>query len=299
MNEALKSRLIGALVLLGAALILAFLLPRPDRLVLDEGARRVTIDLHEPGAAAEVANAAQLTPPVIAAPEPLPSTVEAAENAAVAEPRIEEPAEASTGLRMRQTESLAPPPVAAHEDLSSPRAPPLRLKAADHLEASRDAVVPPQAATAAVAPATTAAPTAPAPKPEARTDARSELKPEAAPKPAPKPAPPPALKPAPPETVALAPPPPSAASPAPAPAPATGAARWSVQVGSFSDVKNARQAESRIRGAGLPCVVALIDTAKGKLYRVRIAPLGSESQAAAARAKAQALGFDAATVRQD
>lgn len=60
--------------------------------------------------------------------------------------------------------------------------------------------------------------------------------------------------------------------------------RWWVQIGSYSDIANARQVEARLRELQQPAVVAPIDTAKGTLYRVRGGPYASETQAQAAHA---------------
>lgn len=59
---------------------------------------------------------------------------------------------------------------------------------------------------------------------------------------------------------------------------------WWVQIGSYSDIANARQVEARLRELQQPVVVAPIDTAKGTLYRVRSGPYTSETQAQAAHA---------------
>lgn len=73
----------------------------------------------------------------------------------------------------------------------------------------------------------------------------------------------------------------------PTPAPLTsplpsGSASWWVQVGSFSDIANARLAEQRIRELGQPAVLAPVETPRGTLYRVRGGPYAGEVQAQAA-----------------
>lgn len=288
MNDALKQRLVGALVLLGAALLFAFLLPSPGKLAMEEGTRMATIDLHAPEGGVELVDAARVTPPVIAAPAPR-AGADSAETAATAvngEPDVQDPA---PGKR------AAPPTY---------RAPPLQLKSADRLQH-----VPPVPSLAM-----TGKPVEkPTEKPAAKLGEKPVAKPSLAPAvPAARPATPPAMVATAPAVKPLAPPaaasvPAKPATPTPGPTttaaapatqPATGA-RWSVQIGSFSEVGNAKQAESRIEAAGMPCIVLLVDTPKGKLYRVRIGPLPGEGEAQAARSKALQLGFGTATVRQD
>lgn len=254
MNDALKQRLIGALVLLGAAFLFAFLLPSPGQLAVEKGTRKATIDLHAPQRSVEVGDAARLTPPVIAAPGSAPAA--GADSAEMAAGSVSgEP----DGEAVQEPALAAGPPPTFH-------APPVQLKPSERLR-----VVPP-------------------PKPAPTTVAEATPTQPAAPK-APAPAKPAA-------TVASAAQPPAAAPASSTPTPAKDA-RWSVQIGSFSEVDNARQVESRIQAAGLPVSVAPVTTDKGKLYRVRIGPLSGEGEARAAQAKALQLGFAAATVRHD
>ncbi len=92
-------------------------------------------------------------------------------------------------------------------------------------------------------------------------------------------------------------PPPPAATAAPVAAPGDGA-RWWVQVGSFSAIENARQAEAQLRRMGEKSLIAPIETARGTLYRVRSGPYSSESLAKAAQAQAVRSGYtDAQVVR--
>lgn len=289
MNELMKRRLIGALVLLLMALGLAFLLPEPGPGRREDGVRRVTIDLQNPQAE-RVVEGDRVMPPVIAAPPPTETAMAESSAAFEPEPEIEEPGYdagdnrlATAPVTIKPSESLAqaapgqspmPAPVA--------KAPPVQLKQADSLhdfpgmEPVAPAAVPPPPKPARPAPALP--PVAAAQPPKAPV---AEVAP-------PKPA---APRPVPPKPVVTPP-------PAPAPA-ATGKIRWSVQVGSFAEIGNARIAESKLKAAGLPTQFGPVDTAKGVLYRVRVGPLADEAAAASARAKALQLGFAQATVRKD
>lgn len=286
MNEVLIRRLIGALTLLLVALGIGFLLPSPEPPRPEDGLKRVTIDLQS-AEIVETLPAAPDTalPPVIAAPEALPESAVLVEAAGDAEP-MEAPASVPRNAPSRKEAPAAPPAVVAAEtpaQRSQPKAPPVQLKATETLKL-------PPPATPAVAP-------------------KPATPPPAAP-PSQKPAAPPAVAavPAPAEPAAAkAPekPPAVAARPAVTPEPSKPAAatpavgRWYVQVGSFSDIANARDAEGKLRSAGLPTVLSPIETSKGTLYRVRIAPLSGEAQAVAARGKAQQLGFAQAIAKPE
>lgn len=93
-------------------------------------------------------------------------------------------------------------------------------------------------------------------------------------------------RPAPPPAVATKPAPSAETKPAQVaaakPPAAKGGPSWWIQIGSYSDITNARQVETRLRELQQPAVVAPIDTAKGTLYRVRGGPYASESQAKSA-----------------
>jgi DedD protein len=126
----------------------------------------------------------------------------------------------------------------------------------------------------------------PVPKPAPTPVAPLPPKPEVA---VAKPAPAPVVKPEPAKPVATK----------PEPAKPAGKERWSVQVGSYADLTNARTAESKLKAAGLPTQFGPVDTAKGVLYRVRVGPLADEAAAQAAKAKTAQLGFTGANVRRD
>jgi len=87
------------------------------------------------------------------------------------------------------------------------------------------------------------------------------------------------------------------APPAKATAPAGQAApqrKLYVNVGTFGDADNARRAEASLREAGLPVHVRQLRGAGGrKLQSVRVGPFGSASQANEAARKARALGLEA------
>jgi len=303
MNDPLKRRLTGALVLLLLALGLAFLLPDPDRPRVDQDLRQVTIDLRHPEPSAAPAGE-PLTPPSIAAPPPAAPLPQNEVAAAGEEPRIEieeplpghSPA-APPPLSIRPSESLGQESQDRGVAPSPPQAaPPVQLR---HSEVLQDLQPPP----VQPAPALAALPPQPQPKPQPLPQAKPVPPPSATPKPLPppvvaaaKPATPPAARPEPPpvKPEPAKPQPPVASPSAPA-----GKTRWTVQVGSYSEIANARNAEARLKAAGLSTLMSPVDTPKGTLYRVRVGPFGSEAQAQAARSKATQLGFAQATIRKD
>ncbi|AXQ29460.1 SPOR domain-containing protein [Solimonas sp. K1W22B-7] len=312
----MKNRLIGALVLLAVALLMAFLLPKPGHVERDEGLRRVTIDL-DGGPQEPVVEGDRVTPPVIAAPDPALEDPLAGESAAVVDG---EPEGAEAGMDSDSRMAAAPVSIRSSDSLEQAapgrvlpapvaKAPPVQLKQDDSLHhlpdvpaqaraeapaPSRRAMPPPVAAAAAPAAPTVAAKPVPSLPPPA-APAKPLSKPEVAQVPKPvEPAPVAKPKPAPKPEIAAAKP----VEP-PKPGPVAGKERWSVQVGSFAEIGNARTAESKLKSAGLPTQFGPVDTAKGVLYRVRVAPLADEAAAKAAKAKAEQLGFAQATVRKD
>lgn len=286
MNEVLIRRLIGALTLLLVALGIGFLLPSPEPPRPEDGLKRVTIDLQS-AEIVETLPAAPDTalPPVIAAPEALPESAVLVEAAGDAEP-MEAPDPEPKEVPAAKEAPATPPAVAAAEtpaQRSQPKAPPVQLKATETLK-----LPPPATSAAAPKPAT--------PPPAAQPSQKPAVPPVVAAVPAPA-APAAAKAPDKPAAVA-AKPAVTPEPPKPAAAPRAGG-RWYVQVGSFSDIANARDAEGKLRSAGLPTVLSPIETSKGTLYRVRVAPLPGEAQAAAARGKAQQLGFAQAIAKQE
>lgn len=316
MNEQLKHRLIGALVLLAVALLMAFLLPKPGHVERDDGVRRVTIDL-DGGTSSPVAQGDRVTPPVIAAPAPGDESASAGDpvEALDGEPEIDESGlaageedgrMAAAPVAIRPSDTLAQ--AAPGRVLPAPgKAPPVQLKQDDRLQGLPNVTPPPQqAAVAPVAKPPMSEPVPAQPEIAARPKleppvARTPLEAPAAkpPAPAPKPVPAPAVPPQPkPDVAAAKPVPAPAAKPAESAKPA-GKARWSVQVGSYAALENARIAETKLKAAGLPTQFGPVDTAKGVLYRVRVGPLADEAAAQAAKAKAVQAGFAQATIRTD
>lgn len=102
---------------------------------------------------------------------------------------------------------------------------------------------------------------------------------ETAPPPAPVPAPVPAAAPA-----------PVAATPAPAPQPlpaSAGGGRYVVNVGSFSNLANARALADKLRAAGLPVTSESVDVGGKPAMRVRVGPYAERALAEAARQRAE------------
>jgi len=125
--------------------------------------------------------------------------------------------------------------------------------------------------------------------PVVAVDAATGLPEPAAPTPAPAPAPAP---------VAAAPP---APTPAPAPLPATAAGgRYAVNVGSFSNLDNARALADRIRSSGLPLTSEPVDVAGRPAMRLRVGPYGDRAAAEAARIRVQTVtGGEAMVITLD
>ncbi|HEY0917025.1 MAG TPA: SPOR domain-containing protein [Solimonas sp.] len=308
MNEQLKHRLIGALVLLAVALLMAFLLPKPGHVERDDGVRRVTIDL-DGGTSSPVAQGDRGTPPVIAAPAPGDESASAGDpvEALDGEPEIDESGlaageedgrMAAAPVAIRPSDTLAQ--AAPGRVLPAPgKAPPVQLKQDDRLQGLPNVTPPPQQA--AVAPVAKPPVSVPVPA-QPEIAARPKLEPPVARTPVEAPAAKPPAPVAPPQPkldVAAAKPVPAPAAKPAEPAKPAGKARWSVQVGSYAALENARIAETKLKAAGLPTQFGPVDTAKGVLYRVRVGPLADEAAAQAAKAKAVQAGFAQATIRTD
>jgi len=272
MDEALKRRLIGALILIIAVFIISLLLPRPGVVHTDENNQRVTLDLTgntpEPVAAAPTP-----VPPVIAAtPTPVDSGAgNNADNANTA-PEIEEPP------------LPAPTPTAPVVTQSAP-------------------VVEPAKPVVAVKPA-------PAPTPEktevAVVESPRELKLEESLKTKPTPEKPKAkpVEKAPPKVVAKpAEPVTPKVVPKPAPTvvakPATATpakSRWYVQLGAFNDIDKAHQLLDKLKAKGLKGIISPLDSAKGTLYRARLGAYPTQDQAKQAQASAAKLGYTGSVI---
>jgi cell division septation protein DedD len=127
--------------------------------------------------------------------------------------------------------------------------------------------------------------------PLAAVDAATGL-PEPAPSPSPTPAP-----------VAATPTPPPAATPEPAPAPlpaSTAGGRYMVNVGSFSNLANARVLADKLRSRGLPLSSESVDVGGKPAMRLRVGPYGDRTAAEAARLRVESVtGGPAAVVALD
>ncbi|MFC4253258.1 SPOR domain-containing protein [Sinimarinibacterium flocculans] len=134
-------------------------------------------------------------------------------------------------------------------------------------------------------------PPAPASTPTARPTTRPTPKPSARPPATPSPSP----TPAPAATATPRPTPVVTATPRPQPTAAAGADAggeiWWVQVGSYADIGNAREAEARLAALGQTVIVAPIETASGTLYRVRAGPYTSAARAQAAHEQVVRAGM--------
>lgn len=126
------------------------------------------------------------------------------------------------------------------------------------------------------------APVAVATAPPAAAPAVATPKPEPAPAPAPRQAPPPAA-PAPVVAAPVAAPRPQPA--APTPRPAAAGVGWVVQLGAFSKPADANALRDSMRSAGFSAFVEQVPTDRGTLSRVRVGPVAS--RAAAEQLKAQ------------
>ena len=88
-----------------------------------------------------------------------------------------------------------------------------------------------------------------------------------------------------------------AATPTPAPLPASAAAgRYVVNVGSFSNLDNARSLADRLRAAGLPLTSESVDVSGKPAMRLRVGPYGDRTAAEAARLRVESVAGGSATV---
>ncbi len=259
MNDVVKRRAAGALVLVGLAFIGVSLLPGVGETPGEEGVKVVVIDLD--------ADAKPVAPAAVDLAEP-PVTVAAAPDVTALPVEAEAEADGTDSLPDPGQE---PAPVAAEAPLT-PVTP----------------VTPTQAQAPAQAPAT---PGRPGLK-------LAETIAAPTPRPAEKPIDKPRSAPADPPVVAVAPPAPRPVTPAVAPAPApvapvaaAPASRWFVQVGGFADIKNARSVQDRLKGLGQSSIIAPMESAQGTLYRVRAGPYASREAALAAQQRLVSGGF--------
>ncbi len=274
MDEALKRRLVGVLVVAVVVFIISLLLPHPGTVKTDGNNQRVTLDLT--GKEPEPMHTAPTpVPPVIAAaPAAANKPPEATSSNDGTPPQIEEPP-VTSGLPAESMTDDEPPAKAqkpADIAVAKPALPPAKPK--------------PATVVAAAAPEKPA-PAKAEPKPALKLEDSLKQKPAAAKldKPADKAAPKPADK-----------TPAAVAKAAPA-APAK--THWFVQVGAFTDIAKARQALDKLGSKGLKGIISPLDSAKGTLYRARIGPLASRDQAKQAQDQAAKLGFTGSSVLED
>lgn len=246
MDEVLKKRLIGAAVLVLAALLISLLLPRPGQAPeLEPGQQSVTIDLNAPPPATD----AERPPPDLTTVAPLDAApAEAAETPEATSPPGElAPASAET-----------PPPQAAEP--AKPAVPALKLDSRLSTPPTKPEPV-----------------KAEAPKPAEKPET---ARPEPV-KPVPAPVTPPPARPA------------TAAKPDKAEKP------WYVQIGSFSDIGNARQVLDKLKSAGYAGLISPTETRSGTLYRARVGPYAGRAAAETAREKLGGQGIKGAALVQE
>jgi cell division septation protein DedD len=128
-----------------------------------------------------------------------------------------------------------------------------------------------------------------------------EPAPSATPTPAPVAATPPPAAATPPPAAAT---PPPAVTPEPAPAPplpaSTAGGRYMVNVGSFSNLANARVLADKLRARGLPLSSESVDVGGKPAMRLRVGPYGDRTAAEAARLRVESVtGGPAAVVALD
>ena len=122
-----------------------------------------------------------------------------------------------------------------------------------------------------------------APNPEPRPTPKPEPKPAVEAKPAPAPEPVPKLDPA------------SLPKPAAGPAMKSG---WAVQLGAFSQRDYAKRLEQEVKGKGFATYVVTHKRADSTLYRVRVGPAETRSQADALAGKLAAAGYKGQVIAQ-
>lgn len=286
MDEALKRRLVGVLVVVVAVFIVSLLLPHPGTVSTDENNQRVTLDLtgKEPE-------------PVHTAPTPVPPVIAAAPTtAAVSPPAATEPSNDDN-----KPPQIEEPPVATSlpaESMTDDDAPPAKSqKPADNAPA-KPVTPPTKPKPETVVAAVTTEKSAPAkaePKPALKLEDSLKQKPTTVTpaKPAEKALPKVAAK------AAVVPAKAATATTSKPAAPAGAKTHWFVQVGAFNDIAKAHQVLDKLSPKGLKGIIAPLDSAKGTLYRARIGPLASRDQAKKAQDEAAKLGFAGSSVIED
>ena len=272
MNDTLKRRLVGLLVLLVLVFVLSWLLPDNWPESGEKGVPSTTLPLAVNPLDGSSSGAAQSAAvPADAATAVAQNTPAAANSAA--------PARASAlPESVDSVDSSAPPLPSASTPAAA--APPKPVTAVAPIP--RAATVPPD-----IKPA----PKPPAPKLAQVQPPAAKLPPPvaAAPPVAPKPVPPPV--PAAPKVAAVVPPPPVVSSAA------TQAKLWFVQIGSFADQGNAQTTLNLLQNIGYRGESTSITNASGTaLYRVRLGPFPSEAVAQQAFDKVSHQGYPQARV---
>lgn len=280
MDEAMKRRLVGVLVIVVLVFLISLLLPHPGTVKTDGNNQRVTLDLggKEPE---ELHTTPTPVPPVIAAaPAPTEPKPASAENNGPP-PQIEEPPVSNNlpAESMTDDEPPQPPKPQKPAEVASPKPATPTAK--------------PKPETAVAAAAEKPAPAKVENKPAQKVEDSLKQKPVAAApaKPAEKTPPKPAAKP--PVEVA------KAAPPAAKPAAAPGKSRWFVQVGAFTEVANAHQVLDKLNAKGLKGLISPLDSEKGTRYRARIGPFATRDLAKQAQDKAAKLGYAGSSVVED
>jgi DedD protein len=271
MDDKLKRRLAGAAVLLLATFVVVSLLPTPEQAAQQPDVDVVTIPLHDVVSSAPPPPAASSTPPTLAAPPAHDGDGTDAQEVDIAgdDDGSGDAPDARKPVQLALDSSLQPGADKPAEP-ARPNDKPLPPPAAKPIDkpAEKAAVKPVEKSAAKPAePAVAAA--KPTPKP---ADKAVDKAPD---KPAAKPSDKPADKPA---------------------AAAAAAGSWSVQVGGFADIGNARQVQDKLKTLGQPSFLSPIDTAKGTLYRVRAGPYATREAAQAALGKLSGGGYPEARV---
>lgn len=284
MDEAMKRRLVGVLVIVVVVFVISLMLPHPGTVQTDENNQRVTLDLT--GKAPEPLHATPTpVPPVIAAApasnEPKPDTPPATDSSTASRP--DELPVAGNNMPAESMTDDEPPPKPekpAEAAISKPAEPPARPKS--------------EVATAAPTSEKSAAAAKAETKPSLKLENSLKQKSVATtpPKPPEKTAP---------KTVARAPEAGTKSTPL-IPSKAVGASgskHWFVQVGAFSEVAKAHQVLDKLAANGLKGLISPLDSSKGTLYRARIGPFASHDQAKQAQDRAAKAGYGGSSVIED
>jgi DedD protein len=272
MDEVLKRRLAGALVLIVAAFVLSLLLPRPGEIHTDADSKRVTLDLTGSDTLPQAAPATPTPVPPVIASAAVQSDHVSSDTASIAAneadaPQIEEPpAEAPKPAAVPALRAVAPKagsalPAASNTEIAkAEHKPALKLDDALTQEPAAQVAIKPDANHLPKA-AAVAVPAAPHQDPPRNSSA--------------------------PAVVAK-----SVATP-----PAK--TRWYVQAGAFTDIGNAHQVMDKLNANGLKGIISPLDSDKGTRYRVRIGPFSARDQAKMAQERAAKLGYANGSLVED